>query len=46
MKKIYEKVQCDIMQAFACDVVCQSPEYDADGTDDMGSDIWPIVRAE
>ncbi len=46
MKKIYEALKFDVALAFANDVVCESPTYSTDGKDDMGSDIWPIVKAE
>ena len=45
MKKIYEALKFDVMLAYVNDVVCESP-YSSDGKDDMGSDIWPVIKAE
>ena len=40
MRKNYFALEIELRLFKAQDVICGSPEYDSDGTDDMGNDVW------
>ena len=40
MKRNYLALEIELRLLETADVICGSPEYNSDGTDDMGNDVW------